>query len=175
MRVVAAASIALSLTATVTTPTFAAVGSTDTRVMSPSSDAQAVNAEARSLRKDVAALLQQYISDYQDRFSDAEVQKLLGYRSDADRKLATVVFTTSQLKSAATRSASPSQVKSAADKALASWSRARSTAESSWASARAIMEPRLSLFEKIGAANDYNSMMDRFDALGERLTRIKAA
>ena len=33
------------------------------------------------------------------------------------------------------------------------------------------MEPKLGIFEKLGALNDYNAMMSRFDTLG---THIKA-
>lgn len=141
--------------------------------LSPASDAAAASSEARALRREVAALLQRYIDDYRDRFTDAEVAQLLAYRSSADRQLASVVVTATRLRNSITNDAGVTQVRANASRALTSWSRAKRTAEASWESARQIMEPRLSLFEKLGAAGDYNAMMDRFEDLGDRISALR--
>jgi hypothetical protein len=147
-----------------------AVGAPPTVVVrDATSDARAIAAEARALRRDVAALLQGYVDDYRDRFTPDEVATLLSYRDTADRHLATVVATTGRLRTAV---ATGSGERLAANRALTAWARARSAAERSWEAARSIMEPRLSLIEKVGALRDYDTMMDRFDRLGERLRAI---
>ena len=148
-------------------PHFAA-----SQAMSPASDARAASTAAQSLRKEVAALLQQYIDKYRSRFSDSEIQQLLGYRSNADRQLGTVVLSANRVSYLTSTSAAPAQRKVAASRAMSAWTRAKATAETSWDEASRIMEPKLSLLEKLGAANDYNSMMGRFDALGDQLRAI---
>lgn len=141
-------------------------------VLSPASEAAEVSAEARALRREVAALLQRYIDDYRDRFTEDEIALLQSYRSGADRQLASVVVTTGRLRRSIAGDASVSQVRANASRALTSWSRAKRTAETSWESARQIMEPRLSLFERLGAAGDYSAMMARFDDLGDMIRAL---
>lgn len=170
-----ATALVLAAATVVATPASSATGSASpsAAILSPSSDARAASSEARALRREVAALLQRYIDEYRDRFTEEEITRLLAYRSDADRQLASVVVTATRLRNSIAGGASRSQVRVNASRALTSWSRAKQTAESSWEDARQIMEPRLSLFEKVGAARDYASMMDRFDDLGDRLTALR--
>jgi len=135
---------------------------------SPSAAAKA-HAEARALRRDVAALLQKYLDDYGSRFTDAERQQLLGYRDDADNHLARVVLTTGILERAIASNAPARTRKAAAVNAQTAYRRAKTQADSALASARQIMEPKLSMLERLSALTDYNTMLDRFDALGARI------
>ena len=84
-----------------------------------------------------------------------------------------MVLTTNRLKNLTSTAASPAQTKLPASRAISAWTRAKATAESSWDEASRIMEPKLSLFEKLGAANDYNSMIDQFDALGDQIRALR--
>jgi hypothetical protein len=143
-------------------------------VASPVQDANQASAEARSLRRDVASMLQGYLDDYGDRFTGDERQQLVAYRADADRQLAAVVVTTGRLSRALTTGASATERRIAAVAAASTWKRAKRVADASWTSARQIMEPRLSLFEKLGALRDYDAMMGRFDDLGDRITAASA-
>jgi hypothetical protein len=174
-RLVAAVAVAMltAVAAPIPAASAAVPAANIVAVMSPASDAVAASSEARALRREVASLLQRYIDQYRDRFSEDEVAQLQSYRSTADRQLATVVVTTNRLRNSITGDGSVAQVRANVAKAVTSWSRAKKTAETSWESARQIMEPRLSLFEKIGAANDYNAMMDRFDDLGDRIRELR--
>ena len=150
--------------------TTAQVGS---RAMSPASEALQASNDARTLRREVAALLQRYIDEYGGRFSETELQELTGYKANADRQLATVVVTTNRLKNLTAKGAPPAEVKAAVGRAMTAWTRAKGVAESSWEKARRIMEPKLSLLEKVGAANDYNQMMGAFDELGDRIRAVR--
>lgn len=135
-------------------------------------DAAAMRASAIDLRRDVASLLQEYIDTYRARFSATELTQLEGYRGDADRQLASVVVTTTRLRTAIAQGRSARQVETARRAALASWTRARTAADTSWSQARTIMEPKLSFLERLSALSDYNDMIGRFDALGEEIRTV---
>lgn len=129
---------------------------------------------AATLRTDVAAMLQDYLARYGDRFTSNERRQLLSYRADADRQLAAVVVATRRLEQATATGASLAVRRARGAAAQAAWRRARSMADSSFASARQILEPRLSLIERLGAARDYSTMMGRFDALGAQIDAAAA-
>jgi hypothetical protein len=162
-----AMALGLVLIGPVSTPA-AAASPISASVPSASAAARA-NADARALRRDVATLLKQYIDGYGDRFSVAERKQLLGFRADADRQLAHVVLATSALSRVDAVRAPARTRRAAGANARASWRRAKAAADASFESARQIMEPKLSLFEQLSALRDYNTMMDRFDALGTRI------
>ncbi len=145
------------------------------RGASPSTDAAAASSEARRLRRQVAALLQGYLDDYGDRFTPAEITELLAYKANADRQLAGVVVTTKRLKRLIAIGAPKATTRSAGRAAQTSWRRARTTADATWEGARRIMEPRLSLFEQIGALRDYNATSGRFDDLGATISAVVKA
>lgn len=164
---VATAGTAQGVTASSAPASLGRLAPTDAR-----QDATAMRASAVGLRSDVSRLLQQYIDDYGDRFTPAELAQLRGYRTDADRQLASVVVTTSRLRNAVAQGRPSRQVEAARRAALASWTRARTEADTSWSQAATIMKPRLSLLEQLGALGDYNDMIGRFDALGDEIRSV---
>lgn len=135
-------------------------------------DALAMRADAVSLRRDVTVMMQRYVDAYGDRFTPAQLTELTRLRQDADRQLASVVVATGRLSSAISRKRSSSQIESSRRAAASAWTRARSAADSSFGSARSIMEPQLSLVERLRALGDYTDMMSRFDALGEQIRTV---
>lgn len=124
---------------------------------------------AATLRADVAAVLQDYISGYGDRFTQAERKQLLTYKADADRQLLAVVIATRRLEQATASGASLALRRARGVAAQAAWRRAKARADSSFASARQILEPKLSLMERLSAARDYSTLMGRFDDLGAQI------
>lgn len=124
---------------------------------------------AATLRTDVARMLQDYIAGYGDRFTQAEKKQLQTYRTDADRQLAAVVVATRRLEQVTAAGSSLAVRRARAAAAQSAWRRAKSMADSSFASAREILEPRLSLIERLSAARDYGTMMGRFDDLGAQI------
>jgi hypothetical protein len=158
--------LAPASSATAAVPTVAAA--------SVQSDATAASREARQLRRETAALLTSYLTQYGDRFTAAENDELRAYRADADRKLAGVVVTTKRLQSLVAARAPRSQVLAAGRAAQRAHERARLAAQSSYDGARRIMEPRLSLFEGFAAIREYDAMLGRFDDLGDRIDAVVA-
>ena len=124
------------------------------------------------MRRETAALLAGYLTDYGDRFTTAENDELRAYRAEADRTLAGVVVTTKRLQSLVADRAPRSQVLAAGRAAQRAHGRARTAAEASYDGARRIMEPRLSLFEGIAAIREYDAMLGRFDDLGDRIDSV---
>ncbi len=135
-------------------------------------DALAMRDDAVSLRRDVERMMQRYVDTYGSRFTEADLHELTRLRRNADRQLSSVVVTTGRLSSAITRTRSSVQIENARRAALAAWTRARSAADSSYGSARSIMEPQLSLVERLRALGDYSDMMGRFDVLGEQIRTV---
>jgi hypothetical protein len=171
---VAVAALAVGSLALAAAPDALAVPTAITsRVTSPASDAASASKEAVRLRADVSAMLKKYTDQYDDRFTASELATLDALRVEADRKLIAVVNTSGALKNLTAHRGSTAQVRSAADRAIGAWTRGKAAAETSWSKASAIMEPKLGLFEKLGALNDYNAMMDRFDALGDHLKALQ--
>jgi hypothetical protein len=135
-------------------------------------EAKAISRDARGLRLAVAELLGDYLTSYGDRFDDGETTTLTAYKSAADRQLALVVLSANRLRSVVADGGTPAAIRAATLAARATQKRARATAETSFQRARVIVEPKLSLFEGLQALSDYQRMMDRFTALGERTDAI---
>lgn len=157
-----------------TPETAAAAGSPAVVSSSTDSDATSASREARQLRRETAALLTGYLTQYGDRFTTAENDELRAYQSEADRQLASVVVTTKRLQSLVAARAPRSQILTAGRAAQRAHERARLAADASYEGARRIMEPRLSLFEGIAAIREYDAMLGRFDDLGDRIDAVVA-
>lgn len=169
----AVATVMLALLAS--TPATSAAASAPTAITaSAADDAARAGREARVLRRETAALLTGYLTEYGDRFTASENDELRAYRADADRKLAGVVVTTKRLQSLVAARAPRSQVLAAGRAAQRAHARARAAAQTSYDGARRIMEPRLSLFEGIAAIREYDAMLGRFDDLGDRIDGVVA-
>lgn len=160
------------LTISGASPSLATTSAPAATALSPASDAASASREARALRASTAAMIQRYLDEYADRFSDAEASRLRQYKATADRNLSPVVLTTRRLSTLIDRGAPRSDVLVAARAAQRAHARARIVAEESYRQARAIVEPKLSLLEGLQALGDYDAMITRFDALGERLEAI---
>lgn len=140
--------------------------------MDARSEANQLRTDATSLRTQVSTLLQSYMDAYSDRFTAQELKQLTALKSNADRQMAGVVLSVNRLRTAVIQGKSASAVTAAKANATRSWSRAKSAAETSWEQARVIVEPKLSLFERLGALSDYNDTMAQFDDLGADITAL---
>lgn len=137
--------------------------------MDARSEATQLRSSAVALRSQVSTLLQKYMDAYADRFTAAEVARLKKLQADSDRQMAAVVGAVTRLRTAVSQGRSTSAIAAAKANATRAWTRAKSTAETSWEQARGIVEPKLSLFERLGALSDYNDTMARFDELGAEI------
>lgn len=136
-------------------------------------DVTKVRTDATNLRAQVKALLAGYLNQYKDRFNATELAQLTTLQTSADRQMVGVISAVNTLRTAIVQKKSPTVIAKAKTAATTAWSNAKKNAEASWTTARGIMEPKLSLFEKIGPLNDYNSMMNQFDALGTAIAAVK--
>jgi hypothetical protein len=142
-------------------------------LMDATKDVTKVRTDATNLRAQVKALLQGYMDKYGDRFNASDLAQLKALQSSADRQMVGVIAAVNTLRTAIVQKKSASAVAKAKTAATTAWSNAKKNAETSWGTARGIMEPKLSLFEKIGPLNDYNSMMTKFDELGAAIATVK--
>lgn len=128
--------------------------------------------EAAALKRDVARTMNGYARTFQRDLTRDERRILDSYVVTANRRLAEVVRETSRLERAA-RGRSVAQVEQAQTRSQSAWARAQLAAEESFDSARAILEPHMSLGDKIEALGDYTSLMGRFEDLGERIDTLE--
>ena len=165
---------AIALTLVVGGPTAVAVATTApvTAVMSPASDAVEASSEARALRTSTSSMVQRYIDDYSGRLTAAEAVRLPQYKAAAQRNLTSVVVTTRRLATLVTQGAPRREVVAAGRAAQRAHARARSVAIDSYEQARALLEPKLSWIEGLQALRDYDDMLSRFDAVGDRIDDV---
>lgn len=128
--------------------------------------------EARSLRRDVSRTMQDYARTYRSELTASEKRLLDSFVTTADRRLGDVVRETGRLESTVSRSRSLTQVEQAQSRSQSAWARAQMAAEESFDSARGILEPHMSLGDKIEALADYTTLMRRFEDLGERIDTL---
>ena len=166
---------ALALSPAAALPTGSIAGSNTATVVALAATATQTSTEAVALRRDVAATLQRYLTDYGSRFTETEKRQLLGYKANADRHLAAVVAATQRFAQSTTNGSSLATRRAAGKAAQTAWQRAKAASVSTFESARRIMEPRLSVFERLQALRDYNDMNARFDALGTHINEAVAA
>lgn len=127
--------------------------------------------EATTLSRDIARTLDGYARGYRGRLTKQEQRVLDGYVTQANRRMDDVVRETARLQRAA-RGGSLAAAELARSRSQTAWARAQMAAEDSFDSARAILEPHMSLGEKIEALADYTSLMGRFEDLGERIDTL---
>lgn len=156
---------ALGASSTSSTPTAARI---DTAVRM---EAAAIAEEAAGLRTDVAKTMNGYARAFRGDLTRDEQRTLDTYVATANRRLNEVVRETRRLERAA-RGRSVTQVQAAQARSQMAWARAQMAAEESFASARTILEPHMSLVDKIEALSDYTSLMGRFENLGERIDTL---
>lgn len=142
-------------------------------LMDATKDVTQVRTDAMNLRTQVKALLQDYMDQYGDRFNANELGQLKGLQASADKQMVGVIATVNTLRTTIVQRKSAAAKSKAKAAATTAWTNAKKNAETSWGTARGIMEPKLSLFEKIGPLNDYNSMMGKFDELGAAIAAVK--
>lgn len=150
------------------TPASSPTARIDTAVRAEASE---IADEAAALRRDVARAMSGYARTFRTSLTREEQRTLDGYIATANGRLDDVVQETSRLERA-TRGRSVAQAELAQARSQAAWARAQQAAEESFDSARAILEPHMSLIQKIEALSDYTALMQRFEDLGERIDTL---
>ncbi len=138
-------------------------------------EATRIYAEAVALRKDVRSLTNKYIRDYGDRLSPSDRVKLRDAQKEADRQLSRIVMASKKYRNAVRAGAKRYKVNRARRNLADAWSQGKKQSEISGKAVRQILEPELSLLEKLSALNDYNEQMARFDDLGDLIRDLPRA
>lgn len=126
---------------------------------------------AAALQQDVAATMSGYTRSFRGDLTRDERRVLDSYVETANKRLTEVVRETARLERAA-RGRSVAQVEQAQARSQSAWARAQMAAEESFESARSILEPHMSLGDRIEALADYTVLMGRFEDLGERIDTL---
>lgn len=123
--------------------------------------------ETRDLRTDVSQTIGSYVTEYGDRVTPTQKATLTSLARDADKELLKVQRAVSRAENIPSSKRSKKLI--AINAALRAHAAAESRAEASLATARSILEPRLSFVEAIGAFSDYERLMDSYGNLGTAL------
>lgn len=170
-RAFIAVSLSLALSLATSLATSSAV-SAATLTATAGSVSSAIAEDAVSLRRDVSHTLRAYDATYRSLLTPTEQRHPESVADDADLRLAAVVRETARLQAAVNRGASTAQIDQAQARSQAAWARAQGSAEASLDSVRLILEPRMTLLQKIEALSDYTRLMQRFEDLGERIDTL---
>ena len=129
--------------------------------------------ETRSLRTDVSQTIGTYVTKYGDRVTPTQRATLMSLAREADKELLKVQLAVSRAENIPSSKRSKKLI--AMNAALRTHTTAESRAEASLASARSILEPKLSLIEAISAFSDYERLMDSYEDLGTGLQAQREA
>lgn len=130
-------------------------------LLSPAQAANTPLQDARELRSSVSALMSNYEQNYADRLTSTDQAALKAVRLKANRHLTQLLTDV--------RRAERTNKRGDWLRAQATHAKASSEAESGLEQARTILEPKLSLTEKLTAFSDYSRKMEQFRSLGLRL------
>lgn len=130
-------------------------------LLSPAQAASTPLQDARELRSSVTTLMSNYERSYADRLTSSDQAALKAIRLKANQQLA-------QLQTDIRRA---ERTKKRSDwlRAQQTHAKATSDAELGLEQARTILEPKLSLMERLTALSEYSTKMDQFRSLGLRL------
>lgn len=135
--------------------------------------ATALTTDAKNLRTQAAEAMDSYLLLYGDRFTPAESTTLEGLSRTADTELAKVQRAVA--KAEKTSAANKTKKAAALRAALRAHTQAKLKAETSFTSARNILQRRLSIFEALSALSDYEELMTAYDQLGTALQKQASA
>ncbi len=134
-------------------------------------EASEIADEANVLQRDVARTMDGYARSFRGSLTKEEQRVLGEYVTQANRRMDDVVRETGRLERAA-RGGSLAATELARSRSQAAWARAQMASEESFDSARSILEPHMSLGDRIEALADYTFLMNRFEDLGERIDTL---
>lgn len=165
-RVISAAAISLALL--VSTPALASAAPSAASL----SAAAQLPGEVASFRSSMTNQLDNYFREYGDRLSAAERKEMNRLRAQVDSELLALqakTRTTARLEAAN----APAIKRAAAAKAAArAFDLAYGRAMAGLERVQPILQPKLSLFEALGAKSDLDDQLSRFDELGQHIHQL---
>jgi hypothetical protein len=179
MRRILAATCALTLSgvavvailptsASASTPTVTIMGVNAASVTGARNVAQAVV----TFRAGMNAVLANYLKDYGDRLSESELSTAKGLIAQADSSLNGVQSATARTATLAAKGASKAQVLAASKAAEKAYTKSHDQALAALNQITPLLQPKLGLFEALGAKRDADAELAKFDVLGTKITAL---
>lgn len=125
-----------------------------------------------SFRADMNALLASYVTNYGDRLSPAELANAKALIAQADSSLTGVQNATANTAALASSGASKSRVLAASRAAEKAFTTSHDQALAALNQITPILQPRLGLFEALGAKRDADSRLAKFSDLGVKISAL---
>ena len=125
-----------------------------------------------AFRADMNAALASYVTDYGDRLSEPELANAKGLIAQADASLNGVQAATARTSALASSGASKMQVLAASRAAEKAFTQSHNQALAALNQITPILQPKLGLFEALGAKRDADSRLSKFSDLGVKISAL---
>ena len=125
-----------------------------------------------NFRAGMNVLLANYLRDYGDRLSDSELSTVKGLIAQADSSLNGVQNATARTATLAAKGASKAQVLAASKAAEKAFATSNAQALAALNQITPILQPKLGLFEALGAKRDADAELAKFDVVGKKITAL---
>jgi hypothetical protein len=125
-----------------------------------------------TFRAGMNAVLVNYLRDYGDRLSDSELSTVKGLIAQADSSLNGVQNATARTAALAAKGASKAQVLAASKAAEKAFATSNAQALAALNQITPILQPKLGLFEALGAKRDADAELAKFDVVGKKITAL---
>ena len=123
-------------------------------------------------RAEMNALLASYLKDYGDRLSATELARAKALIAQADSSLTGVQNATARTAALAAGGASKAQVLAASRAAERAFVTSHDQAVAALNQITPILQPKLGLFEALGAKRDADSKLSKFSEIGAKITAL---
>ena len=128
-----------------------------------------------NFRAGMNAVLANYLKDYGDRLSEGELSTAKGLIAQADSSLNGVQNATARTAALAAKGASKAQVFAASRAAEKAFTTSNTQALAALNQITPLLQPKLGLFEALGAKRDADAELAKFDAVGKKITALTKA
>ena len=179
MRRILAATCALTLSGVAVVailPTSASASTSTVTIMGVNAasvtGARNVAQAVVTFRAGMNAVLANYLKDYGDRLSESELSTAKGLIAQADSSLNGVQSATARTATLAAKGASKAQVLAASKAAAKAYTKSHDQALAALNQITPILQPKLGLFEALGAKRDADAELAKFDVVGKKITAL---
>ena len=125
-----------------------------------------------AFRTDMNAVLASYVTDYGNRLSESELANAKALIAQADASVNGVQAATARTSNLASSGASKMQVLSASRAAEKAFTKSHEQALAALNQITPILQPKLGLFEALGAKRDADSRLSKFSDLGVKISAL---
>jgi hypothetical protein len=162
-------SVVAPVTASAATPSLVALAGVNPASVT---GARNVAQSVVSFRAGMNAVLASYLKDYGDRLSESELSTAKGLMAQADSSLNGVQNATARTATLAAKGASKAQVLAASRSAEKAFTTSNAQALAALNQITPLLQPKLGLFEALGAKREADAQLAKFDVVGAKITAL---